>query len=345
MLENSQKTPIDQLGEFALIDTLTQQINLKNPSSVLGVSDDAAAISIPSDEYLLTSTDSLFEGIHFDLSYFPLKHLGYKAVTAGISDICAMNGVPKQILVSIGISSRFTVEAVEELYAGIYTACEAYHVDLVGGDTCSSKTGLTITVTAMGAVKQDKIVKRSGAKPNDLLCVSGDLGSAYLGYQILEREKRVFIANPQAQPDLEGNDYILERQLKPEARIDIIKFFEKNAIVPTSMIDISDGLSSELFHLSKHSNVGFDVYEEHLPFDTSALRVTHEFNLDPTMCMLNGGEDYELLFTVDQKHYNLLKGHPDFTIIGHCTENPKSIQLITRNNNRFDIKAQGWKSF
>lgn len=345
MLENSHKTPIAELGEFGLIDTLTQGITPLHAETLVGIGDDAALIAVPESENLLVSTDSMFEGVHFDLSYFPLRHLGYKAVIASISDICAMNGVPKQITVALGISAKFTVEALEELYIGMRSACEKYRIDLVGGDTCSSKQGLMITVTAIGTVQKEKQVRRAGAKPNDLVCITGDLGGAYLGYQILEREKRVFLTNPNAQPDLEGNDYILEKQLKPEARIDIIQFFKDKNILPTSMIDISDGLSSELFHLSKHSQVGFHIYEDHLPIDTTTLNTAKDFNLDPTMCMLNGGEDYELLFTLDQSHFETVKNHPDFTIIGHCVPLEQGLKLITTNNNRFDLKAQGWRAF
>jgi thiamine-monophosphate kinase len=344
MLENSGRTNIEQLGEFGLIDLLTSDIKLHQTSTVKGVGDDAAVIA-GNNKQLLVSTDMLLEGIHFDLSYFPLKHLGYKAISVNLSDICAMNGVPTQVTVSIGVSSKFSVEALEEIYAGILLACNKFKVDLVGGDTCSSRQGMVISVTAIGEVDEGAITYRSGAKVNDLLVVTGDLGGAYMGLQLLEREKRVFLANPNAQPDLEGHDYIIERQLKPEPRKDIVEIFKQLEIVPTSMIDISDGLSSEVFHLCSRSGIGMNVFEEKIPIDPTTYNMARDFDLDPTMCALNGGEDYELLFTISQEHYDKIKDHPDFTVIGHCTDSSEGIHLITRSGNKHGLKAQGWKSF
>jgi thiamine-monophosphate kinase len=284
----------------------------------------------------------MVEGVHFDLAYTPLKHLGYKAVTSNLSDICAMNGIPSQITVSIAFSNRFSLEAIEELYEGIRLACEKYEIDLVGGDTSSTRSGLVISVTAVGEVSPKKITKRSGAKPGDLLIVSGDIGGAYMGLQILEREKRVFLEHNQMQPDLEPYDYIVARQLKPEARLDIVKILDELAIVPTSMIDVSDGVASEIHHLGKASGVGFEIYEEKIPLDQQTLDTALGFNLNPSVAALNGGEDYELLFTVDQKHYDKIKNHLDLTIIGHATDSVGSYLLNTRAGNSFEIQAQGW---
>ena len=305
MLENKSKTDLASLGEFGLIKHLTGNIELQHASSLKGVGDDAAVIDNNNSEgnVTLLTTDLLIEGIHFDLRYVPLKHLGYKAVTVNLSDICAMNGKPKQILVSIGLSSRFPLEAVEELYEGIHAACKKYNIDLIGGDTSSSKSGLTLSLTAIGEAKKADVVYRNGAKPNDLICVSGDLGGAYLGLLLLEREKEVFLQHPGAQPDLEGNDYILERQLKPEPRTDVVQLLADLGVKPTSMIDISDGLGSELFHLCTQSETGCRIYDEKLPMDPSAVEKAQEFNLDTTTCMLNGGEDYELLFTINALNY------------------------------------------
>lgn len=347
MLEDAQpkKTDLENLGEFGLIDLISNQVEIKNESSVLGIGDDAAIIQYEKDDYTVVSTDLLVEGVHFDLSYCPLKHLGYKAVVVNLSDIYAMNATPQQITVSIALSNRFGLEAVNELYAGINLACKNYQVDLIGGDTTSSRAGLVISITAIGKAKKDKIVKRSGAKENDLLVVTGDLGGAYMGLQILEREKRIFLDAPQVQPDLEGNDYILERQLKPEARADVIFELEKLGVVPTAMLDISDGLSSEILHLCKKSNVGVDIYEEKIPLDQLTYDKAREFNLDPTLCALSGGEDYELLFSVDIKDYENIKNHPMFTIIGHFTEQGSPKQMIAKDGSRHDLIAQGWKSF
>lgn len=343
MLENSSRTEINQLGEFGLIKHLTENITLKNPSTVKGVGDDAAVINYTdTDKVTLVSTDMLVEGVHFDLTYVPLKHLGYKSVIVNLSDIYAMNGQPKQIVVSLALSSRFSLEAVEELYAGMLVACEKYGVDLVGGDTTSSLSGLIISITVMGEGDKNKVVYRNGAKDKDLLCVSGDLGGAYMGLQILEREKAVFKENPKIQPDLEGKDYILERQLKPEARKDIIKLFEDLNLQPTSMIDVSDGLASEILHICEQSNVGVELYEEKIPIDSQTYDTARQFNLDPTMCTLSGGEDYELLFTIKQEDYDKVKNLPDFTIIGHITNKEKGRHLITKSGSVATLKAQGW---
>lgn len=344
MLENAGKTNIDQLGEFGLIELLTSNIHLHHSSTIKGVGDDAAVIR-GADKCTLISTDMLLEGIHFDLGYYPLKHLGYKSIVVNLSDICAMNAEPTHVTVSLGISSKFSVEALEEIYSGMLMACENYKIDLIGGDTSTSRQGLVINVTAIGEADEKDIVYRSGAKVNDLLCVTGDLGGAYVGLQLLEREKRVFITNPSAQPELEGNDYILERQLKPEARNDIIRLFKTMNIKPTSMIDISDGLSSEVFHLCSGSKTGMHLYEDKIPIDPMTYNVAREFNLDPTTCALNGGEDYELLFTLSQTDYDKVKNHPDFTVIGYCTEASEGVMMTSQAGNKHSLKAQGWKAF
>lgn len=344
MLENSSRTEISSVGEFGLIDLLTSHIKIHHPSTVKGVGDDAAVINHGAKQTVV-STDLLLEGVHFDLSYFPLKHLGYKSIVVNLSDIYAMNATPKQVTVSIGISNRFSLEAVEELYAGMLAACNRYEVDLIGGDTSSSKQGLVISVTAIGEAEEEAITFRSGAQVNDLLCVSGDLGGAYTGYQLLEREKRVFLANPEVQPDLEGKDYIVERQLKPEARKDIIQLLKDLNVKPNSMIDISDGLSSEVIHLASKSNVGIQVYEEKIPIDPQTYEMARELDLDPTLTALSGGEDYELLFTVSQADYDKIKNQPDITIIGYVTEAAEGINLMSKGGNKHPLKAQGWKAF
>lgn len=342
MFENkSQRTELDSLGEFGLIKHLTQFINLKNESSMKGVGDDAAVIDYKNKQTVV-STDMLVEGVHFDLSYVPLKHLGYKSVTVNLSDIYAMNAMPRQVLVSIAISNRFSLEAIEEIYAGMFLACERYGVDLVGGDTTSSLIGLVISITALGEADKNNIVYRDGAKESNLLCVSGDLGGAYVGLQLLEREKKIFKEDPKIQPNLEGNDYILERQLKPEARKDLPLIFEGLKIKPTSMIDISDGLASEILHICTQSNVGCSLYEEKIPIDPQTFDRAREFNLDPTTCVLNGGEDYELLFTVDISEYDKLKDHPDISIIGHITDKNSGCNLISKSGTVHLMKAQGW---
>ncbi len=344
MLEekNPQLTPISALGEFGMIKHLTEKFSLTNESSLLGVGDDAAIID-PLDQKVLVSTDTLIEGVHFNLGYVPLKHLGYKAVVVNLSDIAAMNGTPTQILVSIAVSNRFPIEALDEIYAGIKLACDRYKVDLVGGDTTSSTSGLVLTLTAIGLCPQDQIVRRDGAKQGDLLVVSGDLGGAYLGLQILEREHSVFLANPNMQPEMQGFDYILERQLKPEARTDVKAILKTLEILPTSMIDVSDGLASEILHLSAQSKVGIRLYEEKIPFDTMTITTADEFNLNPAMCALNGGEDYELLFTIAAADFDKIKNHPDFSIIGHVVEQAQGNKMVLRGSNELaDLTAQGW---
>jgi len=346
MLENknSSKTKISSLGEFALIDHLTKTFDLTQKSSVLGIGDDAAVLDL-SNGQTVVSTDLLIEGVHFDLSYMPLKHLGYKAVMVNLSDIYAMNAQPTQITISIAVSNRFTLEALEELYAGILLGCKNHKVDLVGGDTTSSTSGLTLSVTAIGNVKEEKITRRSGAKENDLLVVSGDLGGAYSGLQILEREKAVFKVNPNNQPDLSSYAYSIERQLKPEARKDVIKLLKELNVTPSSMIDISDGLSSEILHLSKSSQVGFHLFEDKLPIDPEVIKICEEFKLNTTTAVLNGGEDYELLFTVAQKEFDKVKNHPLLSIIGHACDFRGGCQLINGLGQQIELTAQGWQSF
>jgi thiamine-monophosphate kinase len=341
MFENTERTELSSLGEFGLIDHLAKHFEPKQKSSHLGIGDDAALIKLGT-RVMAVSTDMLVEGVHFDLTYMPLKHLGYKAVTANLSDIAAMNAKPSQITVSIGMSNRFSLEAVEELYEGIRLACEKYQVDLIGGDTTSSRSGLVISVTAMGEANLKKTTYRKGAKPGDLLVVSGDIGGAYMGLQILEREKRVFMEHKEMQPDLEPYDYIVGRQLKPEARLDIIDRLEELKIIPTSMIDVSDGVASEIHHLGKSSDVGFDIYEDKLPIDPQTMDTALSFELNPSIAALNGGEDYELLFTVSQDDYDKMKSDIDFTIIGHATDTKGVYTLHTKAGNSFGIKAQGW---
>ena len=324
-----------------MIDHLTNGITTKNSSTVKGIGDDAAVIDM-GDKYQLVSTDLLVEGVHFDLSYMPLKHLGYKAVAINVSDICAMNGDAKQITLGLALSNRYTVEALEELYDGIKLACEHYGVDLVGGDTTSSTSGLMISVTVLGEVDKNKITYRSGAKVNDLVVCTGDLGAAYLGLQILNREKEMFKENPTIQPDLTGNDYVLRRQLKPEAAIKYTRILKELDIVPTSMIDISDGLSSEALHLSKSSEVGITLHEDKIPVDYTAMNLANEFNMNPIFCALSGGEDYELLFTIGQEHYEKLKKDPDFTIVGFVTDKSEGNNFIANDGSSHPLTAQGW---
>lgn len=338
---------ISDLGEFGLIDTLTDCIKLKNQSSKLGVGDDCAVMDY-GDKEVVATTDLLLEGVHFDLTYVPLKHLGYKAAMVNISDICAMNARPTQMLVSIGLSNRFTVEAIEELYAGIYLACDKAGVDVVGGDTSASLTGLTISITCLGEVERGKAVKRSGAKVSDLICVTGDLGAAYMGLQLLEREKKVFSetnAEEGFQPDFAGKEYLLERQLKPEACIDTVKFLREKNVVPTAMMDVSDGLSSELMHICKASEVGCRVYEDKIPIDYVTATMAEEFNMNLTTVALNGGEDYELLFTVPLDEYEKVKDLEGIHIIGHITEKNAGAALVTRDGQEITLKAQGWNAF
>ena len=343
--KNQELTPISTLGEFGLIKHLTQFFPVENASTELGVGDDAAIINAEGKK-VLVSTDMFTEGVHFNLGYTPLKHLGYKVVVAGISDIAAMNAVPTQIMISVAVSNRFPVEALEEIYAGVQLACRQYKVDLVGGDTTSSQTGLVINVTAVGLESSEKIISRNGVKSNDLLVVTGDLGGAYMGLQILEREHSVYLKNPNMQPEMEGYDYILERQLKPEARTDIKGILEELGVKPTSMIDVSDGLASEVLHLSDRSKVGFRIYEEKIPMDELTISTADEFNLNPVMTALNGGEDYELLFTISQSDFDKIKNNPDFTIIGHAVEEEQGNYLVLRGSNELaELTAQGWDAY
>lgn len=337
------RTEIATLGEFGLISHLTEGIELKNKSSQYGVGDDAAVLSYPADKEVLVTTDLMLEGVHFDLTYVPLKHLGYKSAVVNFSDIYAMNGTPRQITVSLGLSKRFSVEDMEELYAGIRLACEEYGVDIVGGDTSSSYTGLTISITCIGEAEKGKVVYRNGAKETDLICVSGDLGAAYMGLQLLEREKTVLKGGDKdLQPDFAGKEYLLERQLKPEARRDIIKKLAEEGIQPTSMMDVSDGLSSELMHICKQSKVGCRVYEEHIPIDYQTAVMAEEFNMNLTTCALNGGEDYELLFTVPIADHEKVSEMEGIKLIGHITRPELGCALITRDGQEFELKAQGW---
>lgn len=340
----SEYTPLSEVGEFGLIRLINEKIELNNASTIKGIGDDAAILE-PGEKQIVVSSDMLLEGVHFDLTFCPLKHLGYKAVAVNVSDIAAMNAKPTQITVNIALGARYTVEAVQELYEGIRMACDNYKVDLVGGDTTSSHAGLVISVTAIGEVKKDEAVLRSGAKVNDLICVTGDLGAAYMGLQILEREKQAFMANPEMQPELEGKQYIVGRQLRPEARMDVVYDLKERGIKPTSMIDVSDGLASELFHICKQSRVGATVYKDNLPADEQMLQTALEFNIDPLTCIMNGGEDYELLFTVPLTDHEKLKNHPDISIIGVITEENAGINLATKHGTSYPLKAQGWSHF
>lgn len=341
MEETKKTTSLSDLGEFGLISRLTEKIELKNNSTVKGVGDDAAVLSFP-DKKIVVTTDLLTEGIHFNLMYVPLKHLGYKSVVVNLSDVYAMNATPKQITVSIAISSKFSLEAIEELYSGIHLACEKYGVDLIGGDTTSSLTGLTISITAIGEATEEELTYRSGAQVNDLLCVSGDLGGAYMGLQLLERENEVFKVNPHMPPMLDGYNYILERQLKPEARGDIKELLKTLNIKPTAMIDISDGLSSEILHLCKASKVGCNLYEEKVPLDKQTKDFAEELSINPLVAALNGGEDYELLFTVPLSCFDTIKKEFDITVIGHITPENEGANLITTGGSVIPLQAQGW---
>jgi thiamine-monophosphate kinase len=342
--KNQQRTPLSTLGEFALIEHLTKNFEISNTSTVKGIGDDAAVLNFD-DKNIVVTTDLLVENVHFDLSYMPLKHLGYKTVIVNLSDVYAMNAEATQITVSIAVSNRFPLEAVEALYAGIETAAKIYNIDVVGGDTTSSTTGLLISVTAIGQVSKGDEVLRSTAKPGDLLVLSGDLGAAYMGLQVLEREKEVYKVNPNSQPDLEAYTYIIERQLKPEARKDIVKLLKDLDVKPTSMIDVSDGLSSEIIHLCKSSKVGCDLYEEKIPLDPTVISVCEEFNIDSTTVALNGGEDYELLFTISQDDFAKIKANPNLSVIGHMKDENEGAHLVTRANTRIPLVAQGWKNF
>lgn len=339
--KNTSRTKISELGEFGLINHLTNNFKIKQKTTVLGVGDDAAVLDFKNKKCVLT-TDLLIEGVHFDLSYVPLKHLGYKAVVVNLSDVYAMNATATQITVSIAVSNRFPLEALEELYSGIEAASKIYNVDLVGGDTTSSTTGLLISITAIGYAEEKELVYRSGAKENDLLVVTGDLGAAYLGLQVLEREKEVYKVNPNSQPDLDPYTYLIERQLKPEARKDIKELLKALDVQPTSMIDISDGLSSEIIHVCTQSKVGVNLYEEKIPLDPTVISACEEFKLNSTTVALNGGEDYELLFTIQQEDYPKIKANPSLTVIGHITDEKSGIGLVTRSNEKIEIKAQGW---
>lgn len=338
------RTEISSLGEFGLIEHLTKNIELQNASSIVGVGDDAAVIDHFGKQTVITS-DMLVEGVHFDLMYTPLKHLGYKSVIVNLSDIYAMNATPTQIILNIAISNRFSIEALDEFYNGVYTACEKYGVDLIGGDTSSSQKGFIISVTAIGEVTPDNYVKRNTAKKEDLICVSGDLGGAYIGLLFLEREKKIYLENPNIQPDLESESYVIGRLLKPEARKDIIEYFEKEKIVPHSMMDISDGLSSEILHICNQSELGCVIYEERLPIAEDMKNAAYKFQIDPTACALSGGEDYELLFTIGQNDYDQIKLNEDISVIGYMTEREKGANIITKGESTYPITAQGWNAF
>jgi thiamine-monophosphate kinase len=339
-----KRTEITVLGEFGLIERVKSSFSLQNSASLVGIGDDAALIA-SGEDYLLVTTDMLLESVHFDLSYMPLQHLGYKAVVANVSDIAAMNGKPEQITVALAFSNRFSLEAIDSVYDGIRSACENYKVDLVGGDTSASASGLVISITALGRVSKGKETLRSTAKVNDIICVTGDLGAAYLGLQVLEREKQVFLTNPEMQPDLEKYEYLVGRQLRPEARMDIVHELADKKVVPTAMIDISDGLASELLHLSKSSGVGIKIFEDKVPIDAGAFETAIELKIDPITCALNGGEDYELLFTIAPSDYEKLKNHPDIHFIGHVHNNPQQNVMVTKDETIVPLVAQGWNHF
>lgn len=339
-----ERTEISDLGEFGLIDHLTKNFEQQNASSLVGIGDDAAVIDHFGKQTVIT-TDMLIEGVHFDLMYTPLKHLGYKSIIVNLSDIYAMNAIPTQVLISIGFSNRFSLQAMDEFYEGVYAACEKYGVDLVGGDTSSSQKGFIISVTAIGEVTPGKYVKRSTARAGDLLCCSGDLGAAYIGLLFLEREKRIYLESPQVQPDLEGESYVIGRLLKPEARKDIIEFFEENSIIPTSMMDISDGLSSEILHICNQSGLGCVLYEEKIPVAEQMRQAAYKFEIDPTACALSGGEDYELLFTIPQSDYEKLVLNEQVSVIGYMTDATAGAKIITKGGSTHPITAQGWNAF
>ena len=343
MSDATSRTELSELGEFGLIERIAARIPLEQASSVKGIGDDAAVID-PQGLHQVITTDMLVEGVHFDLGYVPLKHLGYKSVVVNLSDVYAMNAEPRQILVALAVSNRFPVEALDELYEGMLLACRAFGVDLVGGDTTSSRSGLVISITAIGAAKKEDIIYRSGAKDNDLLVVSGDLGGAYMGLQVLEREKAVFTETG-AQPDLGGHDYIIERQLKPEARKDIIALLKQLDVHPTAMIDISDGLASEALHIARSSGLGVRIYDDKLPIDPATYRTARDFDLDPSTCALNGGEDYELLFTVAQADFEKVKGNPSLSVVGHMTDAASGYHLVDKQGGLHELRAQGWDAF
>ncbi len=341
---SEKRTEIGELGEFGLIDKIKDSARKELPSTLKGIGDDAS-VHDAGDKFIIMSTDMLIEGIHFDLAYMPLQHLGFKSVAVNVSDIAAMNGTPKQITVSIALSNRFSVEAVDVFYEGVRAACDAYNVDLVGGDTTASPSGLMISVTAMGEAEKDKIAYRSGAQENDILCVTGDLGGAFIGLQVLEREKQEFLANPNMQPKIDQYDYVVGRLLKPRARMDIIHELADAGVVPTSMIDVSDGLASDVFHICKESGLGVAIYEDKLPIEKQTFETAAEFNMDPNTAALNGGEDYELLFTIRQEDYPKLEKHADIHSIGYMQAKEKGRTMVTRNNNVVELQAQGWKHF
>ncbi len=342
---SEKRTEISELGEFGLIEKIAEGISAENTGTIKGIGDDAAVISVEEGKLSLLSTDMLIEGIHFDLSYMPLQHLGYKAITVNVSDIAAMNGTPKQVTVSLGLSNRFSVEAVDVLYEGMRAAAKAYGVDIVGGDTTASPGGLIISVSVLGEVNAKNVVYRNTAKKDDILCVTGDLGGAYVGLQILEREKQEFMANPDMQPQIDKYEYVVGRQLRPKARMDIVHELGDLGIVPTAMIDVSDGLVSEVFHLCKNSGLGVSIYEDKLPIDKQTYETAAEFNIDPNTCALNGGEDYELLFTINQEDFEKIKNHQDIHTIGYMHEKEKGRVIVTRNEQVFELKTQGWKHF
>lgn len=341
---SEKRTEISELGEFALIDKISESARKKLSTTVKGIGDDASVHRI-GDTFILMSTDLLIEGVHFDLAYMPLQHLGYKAIAINVSDIAAMNGTPKQMTVSLALSNRFSAEAVDTFYEGVRAACDEYNVDLVGGDTTASPSGLMISVTAMGECEKGRVVYRSNAKENDILCVSGDLGGALLGLQVLEREKQEFLANPDMQPKLDEYDYIVGRQLRPKARLDVIRKLSEVGVLPTSMIDISDGLSSDLFHLCKQSDIGFSIYEDKLPINKQTFETAAEFGMDPNACALNGGEDYELAFTVKQEDYEKIENLEEINSIGYMHAKDKGRVLVTSGNQVVELEAKGWKHF
>ncbi len=340
----NNRTEISSLGEFGLIDHLTKNFEVQHASTILSIGDDAAVIDHFGKQTVITS-DMLVEGIHFDLMYTPLKHLGYKGVIVNLSDIYAMNATPTHITLSIAFSNRFSVEALDEFYEGVYAACEKYNVDLIGGDTCSSQKGFIISITALGEITPEKIVKRSGAKQGDLICVSGDLGAAFLGLTLLEREKKIYVEHPEIQPDLENEKYIVGRILKPEARKDIIDFFDMEAVLPTSMMDVSDGLSSEILHICKQSNAGCLIYEDKIPINDEAKQYAYKLQLDPTACALSGGEDYELVFTIDQSDHEKIVLNEQISVIGYITNIEEGANIVTKGGNTHKLTAQGWNAF
>lgn len=344
-MDNQNRTELGELGEFGLIDRLAKAVTTRQKNTIFGIGDDAAVIDKDGKSVTLVSTDMLVEGIHFDMTYVPLKHLGYKLVAVNVSDIAAMNGFPTQITVSIALSNRFSVEAIEELYSGIHAACKNFNVDLVGGDTTSSTSGLIISVSVIGHALKSNVAYRSGAKVGDVICVTGDLGGAYMGLQLLEREKQVFLDNPDAEPQFEDKDYLIQRQLKPEARMDFVYDLKEKGIIPTSMIDVSDGLASELMHISRASNVGIQLFDENLPIDEMTYNTALDFNVDPDTCALNGGEDYELLFTVPESDFEKLKNHADLSAIGQVTKKEEGVNLVLKSGTQVPLKSQGWVHF